>query len=155
MSARPGGVAARRRDRPGLRPGPGRRRRCAGGRLACGRPLPNSHADWLGWPGPARLGQPCVSKGLRNFVVCQKLAYMITYDAGPGSSVQTRSYDGPSEYPALVHWRCHAADSWQKRPCLGHNLMLPQYELEREMQKSMRKLEMSRNLKRKTSDDTN
>jgi hypothetical protein len=33
--------------------------------------------------------------------------------------------------------------------------MLPQYELEREMQKSMRKLEMSRNLKRKTSDDTN
>jgi hypothetical protein len=33
--------------------------------------------------------------------------------------------------------------------------MLPPYELEREMQKSMRKLEMSRNLKRKTSDDTN
>jgi len=35
------------------------------GSLACGRPLPNSHADWLGWPGPARLGQPCVSKALR------------------------------------------------------------------------------------------
>jgi hypothetical protein len=35
--------------------------------------------------------------------------------------------------------------------------MLPPYELESlgEMQKSMRKLEMSRNLKRKTSDDTN
>ena len=82
---------------------------------------------------------------------------MITYDAGAGSSVQTRSYDGPSEYPALVHWRCHASDSWQKSPCLGHNLMLPPYELESlgEMQKSMRKLEMSRNLKRKTSDDTN
>ena len=25
------------------------------GSLACGRPLPNSHADWLGWPGPAGL----------------------------------------------------------------------------------------------------
>ena len=67
LSERPaGGVAARRRDRPGLRPGPGRRREGQPGSLACGRrPLPNSHADWLGWPGPARLGQPCVSKALR------------------------------------------------------------------------------------------
>ena len=77
---------------------------------------------------------------------------------GPPDSELLRD-DGPSEYPALVHWRCHASDSWQKRPCLGHNLMLPpsRYELESlgEMQKSMRKLEMSRNLKRKTSDDTN
>ena len=154
LSERPaGGVAARRRDRPGLRPGPGRRRE--------GQPP----AAWLAaahcpivtrtgsaGPGlPDSGGQPCVSKGLRNFVVCQKLSYIIMQ--GPARRVlQTRSY-----YPALVHWRCHASDSWQKSSCLGHNLMLPPYELESlgEMQKSMRKLEMSRNLKRKTSDDTN
>jgi hypothetical protein len=60
LSERPaGGVAARRRDRPGLRcPGPGRRRRGAGGSLACGRPLPNSHADWLGW----RLARACQTR---------------------------------------------------------------------------------------------
>ena len=89
LSERPaGGVAARRRDRPGLRPGPGRRRE--------GQPF----AAWLAaahcpivtrtgsaGPGlPDSGGQPCVSKGLRNFVVCQKLSYIIMQGPGPPDS---------------------------------------------------------------------
>jgi len=83
VSARPGGSL------PGGVTGPDSalaQGGAAGSSLACGSLLPNSHADWLGWPGPARLGQPCVSKGLRNFVVCQKLSYIIMQGPGPPDS---------------------------------------------------------------------
>jgi hypothetical protein len=77
LSERPaGGVAARRRDRPGLRPGPGRRREGQPGlrppTAQQSRGLPG-----LGWPGGPGLpdsDSPVsvrVSVRLGNFVVCR------------------------------------------------------------------------------------